>query len=126
MRSEASAPPDLSWRRSLHLCIRLGFIPNLGLWRINSSWADLFPSGMGEHSGITGCAPSDFKGVTPAAFSGWSIGTCRGLSEDGGSEGPGQASLQGVLLPRLSLLRWRVTGGDGILSSIRVVVGWKV
>lgn len=63
--------------------------------RINSSWADLFPSGMGEHSGIIDF--QTFKGsllsiALLGLFLHFPVGTCRWLSKDGGSDGTGSAA----------------------------------
>lgn len=44
-------------------------LPTSDYGRINSSWADLLPSGTGEYSGNTGFAFSDFKGVIPGTLS---------------------------------------------------------
>lgn len=41
----------------------------VGVGGIHSSEADLFPSAVGEPSGITGFALSDFEGMAPGAFS---------------------------------------------------------
>lgn len=91
-------------------------------WRINSSRADLLPSGMGEHSGNTGSALSDFEEAgrgsrLAGTFSASPGSTCRWLLEGGGSEGNGHPAADHLLInqrcsgSRVTPLGW------GVLSA---------